>query len=474
MAAALNEADADLLARLEAALGPGAVRAPEPRHLEEPRGRRRGRVAAVLLPGSTEAVARAVALCAEARVGVVPFGGGTGLVGGHTPMEGPAPVLLSLEWMAAIREVDAAGGLMVAEAGVTLAAAQAAARGAGRLLALSLASEGTARIGGVLATNAGGVNVLRYGMARDLCLGVEAVMADGRVMHGLSRVMKDNAGYDLRHLVIGSEGTLGIVTAATLRLHPLPAETAAAWVAVAGPPAALELLALLRDRLGQSVSAFELMHRRGMEFLAEALPQVAPPMAPAPEWAVLAEAADGPGAAVGERLEAALAEALEGGLAADALVAQSEAQRAAFWAVREAIPEANRRIGSVSSHDLALPPARIGEFLSRADAAIAAIDPGLRVNCFGHLGDGNLHYNVFPAAGRARAAYDPVREAVKTAVHDLTHELGGSVAAEHGIGRIKVGDLERYADPVKLDAMRAVKAALDPLGILNPGAVLTA
>jgi len=468
----LKDADADLLARLEAALGPGSVRAPEPRHLEEPRRRRRGRVAAVALPGSTEAVARAVALCAEARVGVVPYAGGTGLVGGATPMEGPLPVLLSLERMAAIRELDLAGGLIVAEAGVVLAEVQAAARAADRLFPLTLASEGTARIGGVLATNAGGSNVLRYGNARDLCLGVEAVMADGRVLHGLQRALKDNLGYDIRHLLIGSEGTLGVITAATLRLHPLPAEVATAWIAVDGPGVALDLLALLRARLGQAVSAFEIMHRQGLGFVAAELPGVALPDPSPPEWTVLAEVADGPGAEVGARLEAALGEALEAGLATGALLAQNEAQRMAFWGVREAIPEANRRIGSVSSHDIALPPARIPEYLARADAAIAALDPGLRVNCFGHLGDGNLHYNVFPAAGRRREDYDPVQGAVKAAVHDLVASMGGSIAAEHGVGRVKAADLVRYADPVKLDAMRAIKAALDPLGILNPGAVL--
>jgi FAD/FMN-containing dehydrogenase len=469
---ALNAADAALLARLAAALGSDAVRTPEPRHLEEPRGRRRGRAAAILLPGSTDAVARAVALCAEARVGIVPFGGGTGLVGGHTPTEGPAPVILSLERMARVREVDPVDGVMVAEAGVVLADAQAAARAADRLFPLSLASEGSARIGGLLATNAGGVNVLRYGNARDLCLGVEAVLADGSVLHGMRRVLKDNLGYDLRHLLIGSEGTLGIITAASLRLFPIPDERATAWVATSGPEAALALLGLLRDRLGQTVSAFELMHRRGFEFLAEAGLPARPPIAPPPEWTVLVEAADGAGAAVGLRLEAALASALADGMATDALVAQTEAQRRAFWAAREAIPEANRRIGSVSSHDVALPPGRIVAFLARADAAIAAIDPGLRVNCFGHLGDGNLHYNVFPARGRSRGDHEAARPAVKAAVHELVAALGGSVAAEHGVGRIKTADLVRYADPAKVAAMRAIKAALDPLGVLNPGAVL--
>jgi FAD/FMN-containing dehydrogenase len=469
---ALVDAGPELLARLGQALGPDAVRAPEPRHLEEPRGRRAGRVAAALLPADVEAVARAVRLCAEARVGVVPFGGGTGLVGGHTPTEGALPVLLSLERLRRVREIDLGAGIVVAEAGVPLAEVQAAAREAGRLFPLSLASEGTASVGGVLATNAGGVHVLRYGNARDLCLGVEAVMADGRVLNGLSRVLKDNLGYDLRHLLIGSEGTLGVITAASLRLHPLPAETVAAWVATPGPAAALDLLARLRGRLGQAVSAFELMHRRGFDFMRVTLPAAPPPPVPPGLWTVLVDAADGAGAEIGPRLEAALAEAVDAGAATDALVAQSEAQRRAFWALREAIPEANRRIGSVSSHDMSLPPSRLAEFVERADAAMAALDPSLRVNCFGHLGDGNLHYNVFPAEGRGRRDYEALRPVIKATLHDLVHELGGSVAAEHGVGRLKTADLARYADPAKLAAMRAIKAALDPLGILNPGAVV--
>ena len=468
----LNDADDALLGRLREALGPAAVRPPEPRHLEEMRGRRRGRVAAVILPASTEETARAVALCAEARVGIVPFAGGTGLVGGHTPMEGPLPVLLSVERLTRIREIDPLGGVLVAEAGVILADAQGAAAGANRLFPLSLASEGSARIGGLLGANAGGVNVLRYGNARDLCLGVEAVMADGRILHGLRRVLKDNLGYDVARLLVGSEGTLGIITAASLRLFPRPAETATAWVGVASPQAALDLLAALRDRLGQSVSAFELIHRTGLDFLAEVLPHIPRPLADPPDWMALVEAADGPGADLGPRLEAALGEALEAGLATDALIAQNETQRRAFWTVRESIPEANRLIGSVSSHDVSAPMARIPAFLAEADAAMAALDPTLRVNRFGHLGDGNLHYNVFPAAGRARDSYDALREPVKRALHDLVAAHGGSVAAEHGVGRIKTADLARYGDPTRVALMRAVKAALDPLGLLNPGAVL--
>jgi FAD/FMN-containing dehydrogenase len=302
---------------------------------------------------------------------------------------------------------------------------------------------------------------------------VEAVLADGSVLHGLSRVVKDNMGYDLRHLLIGSEGTLGLITAASLRLFPAPGETATAWVSVASPEAALALAQALRQSLGGTISAFELIHVRGLEFLAEVLPRIpVPPPMPA-DWRVLVETADAAGAATEARLEAALAEALEAGLVADVLIAQNAAQRAVFWGVREAIPEANRLIGSVSSHDISLPPSRLGAFVALAAPAIATLDPDLRINCFGHLGDGNLHYNVFPPRGRDRALYDSLREPVMRTVHDLVHGLGGSVAAEHGVGRLKVGDLVRYGDPSKVGAMRAIKRALDPLGILNPGAVLT-
>jgi FAD/FMN-containing dehydrogenase len=472
MTAPLNPADGAVLERLAAALGPSGVAPAEPRYLEEPRGRFRGRAAAVLRPASTAQVAAAVAVCAAARVGIVPYSGGTGLVGGQVSGEGPLPVVMSFERMARIRDLDLADGVLVAEGGCVLADVQAAARDAGRLFPLSLASEGSARIGGLLATNAGGVNVLRYGNARDLCLGVEAVMADGSVVHGLGRLIKDNMGYDLRHLLIGAEGTLGLITAASLRLFPLPAETATAWIAVASPAAALELLGAMRGALGGAISAFELMHVQGLAFLAEVLPQVPVPPAMPGDWVVLADVADAEDAGIGARLEAVLARALGDGAAGSALIAQSDAQRAVFWGVRESIPEANRLIGAVSSHDIALPAGLIAEFIARGGPAIAAIDPQLRINCFGHLGDGNLHYNVFPPRGRSRNEYDSLRDTVRLTVHDLTHALGGSVGAEHGVGRLKTGDLVRYSDPGKLAAMRAIKVALDPAGILNRGAVL--
>lgn len=469
---ATSPAGGPLLERLSLALGPGGVVPPEPRYLEEPRGRFQGQAAAVLRPASTEAVAAAVKLCAEARVGIVPYSGGTGLVGGQILGDGPSPVLLSFERMNRVRDIDLEDGVLTAEAGCVLADVHEAAIEAGRIFPLSLASEGSARIGGLLATNAGGVNVLRYGNARDLCLGVEAVMADGSVMHGLARVVKDNMGYDLRHLLVGSEGTLGLITAASLRLFPRPDETATAWVAVATAEQAIALFHALRHSLGGTISAFELISVQGLAFLAETIPATPQPPAMPTDWRVLVETADAAGGRTAERLEAALMQALEDGLAEDVLVAQNAGQRAVFWGVRETIPEANRLIGAVVSTDISVPPARIGEFVRRAGPAVAAHAAELRINCFGHLGDGNLHYNVFPPQGQSRKPYDGQRAAITRTVHDLVHELGGSVGAEHGVGRLKVADLARYGDPAKLAAMRAIKRALDPEGILNPGAVL--
>ena len=336
---------------------------------------------------------------------------------------------------------------------------------------MSLASEGSARIGGLLATNAGGVNVLRYGNARAQVLGVEVVTAQGEVWNGLTRLRKDNMGYDLRDLFIGSEGTLGIITAAALRLVPLPVQSGAAMLAVPSPGAALELLTLAQDQFGEGISAFELIHRQGVDFLLETGFDFKSPFADLPDWMVLIDLGlcAGPDPATG--LEVLFAKAHARNLVSDGVIASSIAQRAAFWHIRETIPLANRRIGAVSSHDISVPLGELPGFITRAGAAIAAIGD-FRINCFGHLGDGNLHYNVFPMQGRTKEDDAPFRHAIKTAVHDLTHAMGGSISAEHGIGRLKVGDLETYADPVKLALMRSIKAALDPVGIMNPGAVL--
>lgn len=461
----LNSADAAFLDSLPQHL----LRPVAPADVEEPRGRWTGQGAAVAMPLTPEDVAQILRACASARVGVVPRAGGTGLVSGQLMPEGPAPLLLSMERMARIRAVHADEAVIEAEAGVILSDVHAAAEAVGRIFPLTLASQGSARIGGLLGTNAGGVNVLRYGNTRDLVLGVEAVLADGSILHGLKRLRKDNTGYDLRHLLIGSEGTLGIITAASLRLFPRPATEGAALLAVEGPEAALSLLALAEARLPGMISAFELIHRQGLDFLRETLPQVRQPFDEPPEWSVLIDL----GLPHGIDPQEALVDLVEaaGTLVQDGVIAQSGNQRAELWALRESIPLANRRVGAVSSHDIALPPSLFPAFIAEANAALARIDR-FRINCFGHLGDGNLHYNVFPRPGNSRADHDHQREAVKTCVHDIVHRMGGSVSAEHGIGRLKVKDLERYAEPAKLAAMRAIKTALDPSGILNPGAVL--
>ncbi len=467
----LAPCDDAFLAALAPRLRAGTLSAPEPRHLTEPRGRWQGRAGALARPRTAAEVALILRICGEARVGVVPWGGGTGLVGGQIAPDGPAPLLLSLERMAALRGLWPEENVLAVEAGMTLAAVQAAAAAADRLFPLSLASEGTATIGGNLASNAGGTAVLRYGNARDLCLGLEAALPDGTVWHGLRRLRKNNAGYDLRHLLIGSEGTLGVITAATLRLFPIPAHTVTALLVVPSPQAAQTLLRLAEARLSGLVTAFELIARAGFDFLAETGPAVAQPFATPPDWCVLLELGL-PRALDPDAAMAALYDEAAGqGLVLDGVIATSKAQARALWSVREAIPEANRRIGAVSSHDISLPLGAIAGFIAEAAERIAALGP-FRVNCFGHLGDGNLHYNVFPPRGGRREDHAALRDRVKETVHDLVHALGGSVSAEHGIGRLKTGDLQRYGDPAALAAMRALKRALDPAGILNPGAVL--
>jgi len=440
-------------------------------YLEEPRKLFTCEKALLARPRNVEQVSQILAICNRERVAVVPYSGGTGLVGGQVMPNGPTPLVLSLERMSAVRDVDVAGNVMVVEAGAILQDVQMAAEAVDRLFPLSLASEGSCRIGGNLATNAGGVQVLRYGNMRDLCLGLEVVLADGSVMHGLKRLRKDNTGYDLRNLMIGSEGTLGVITAATLKLFPRPREVATAFLAVESPSAAVALLGQMQDSLDGLVSAFELIHHTGLDFLAETLPQVRLPFDPVPKWMVLTEVGGGTGANTEERLMGVLEGAFETGLATDALLAQNDTQRAEFWEVRESIPLANALVGSIASHDISVPTHRLPEFIEQGRALIAGFGD-LRLNCFGHLGDGNLHYNVFPPKGAAIQEFKPLAKDVSRAVYDLVAAFDGSFSAEHGVGRLKTADLERYGDPVKLAAMRAVKTALDPVGVMNPGAVV--
>ena len=467
----LNPATPDLARALRDHLPERAFREGTPAYLEEPRGRWAGHAGLVIAPETVDQVATVMRAANDARVGVLPYGGGTGLVGGQIMPDGPAPLLLSLERMTAIRAVYPEENVLIAEAGAILSDIHDAALAVNRLFPLSIAAKGSARIGGNLATNAGGVNVLRYGNARDLCLGLEVVFADGRIWNGLSRLRKDNTGYDLRNLMIGSEGTLGIITATSLKLVARPAGEGTAMLVVDSPAAAITMLAMARDMMGEGVSAFELIHANGLHFLIETLPDIRQPFDTAPEWMVLIDVGLADGLNPAHTLETLFERGFEAGLLSDGIIAQNETQRHQLWEVREQIPEANRRVGSVSSHDISLPTGLVPEYIARADALIAGIGD-FRINCFGHLGDGNLHYNVFPQKGRTVADHLNQRDHVKHALHDLVHEMGGSVSAEHGIGRLKIDDLERYADPVKLALMRQIKDMFDPNGILNPGAVL--
>ena len=469
----LNPADPAFEAALRADLSPDVFRQVEPRYLEEPRGLYRGQAAILALPRTVDEVAKLIRHANAARVGVIPYGGGTGLVGGQVAETGPKPLILSLERMNKVRAVYPDENVLVAEAGVILSDVQDAAEAQDRLFPLSLAAQGSARIGGNLATNAGGTGVLRYGNARDLCLGLEAVLPDGQIWHGLTRLRKNNTGYDLRNLLIGAEGTLGVITAAALKLYPRPAKTGTALLVVDSPEAALKLLSLAREQLGEMISAFEIIHRTGLEFLAETLPDVRQPFATPPEWTVLIELGLSGGLDPTTSLEKLFETAFSADLVVDGLIAQSQQQSDDFWAIREMIPHANRKIGSISSHDISVPLGAIPDFIIKAEQAIAGLGD-FRINCFGHVGDGNLHYNVFPIPGKTRNDHAAQQEIIKTTIHDIAHEMGGSVSAEHGIGRLKVKDLERYGDPAKLSAIRAIKAALDPNGIMNPGVILPA
>ncbi len=456
---------------LKAVLDARCFKPLEQRYLEEPRGLFHASEGLLVTPGTTDEVSSIVTICARHRVGIVPYGGGTGLVGGQVLADGPAPVILSLERMNRIRDVSPGDRVIVAEAGAVLAALQEAAAAVDRLFPLSLAAEGTCQIGGNLATNAGGIGVLRYGNARDLCLGLEAVLPDGTIWNGLKRLRKDNTGYDLKNLLIGSEGSLGIITAASLRMFPRPDRRVSAFLQVRDAEAAVALLALLEGQLADCISAFELIHRQGLAFLAEKLPQIRQPFSQPSEWLVLADFGWFGNRELLSELENLLSAGVTAGLITDAIISQNEAQRQEFWSLREAIPEANRLIGAISSHDISVPISQLGCLISEAATAIGTLGD-FRINCFGHVGDGNLHYNIYPPHGCSREEYSGMRAPIKDAIYGIVDRLGGSISAEHGIGRLKRAELEKYGAPAKLAAMRAIKAALDPQGIMNPGVVL--
>lgn len=464
----------EIVERLKAALGPKGW-------LEDPadtapyctawREGWTGRVPLVMRPASTGQVAEVVRICAETRTPVVPQTGNTGLTGGGQPHETGDEVLLSLDRMTKVRAVDPLNDSITVEAGVTLRQVQEAAAEHDRLFPLSLAAEGSCGIGGNLSTNAGGVNVLRYGNARALALGLEVVTAQGELWDGLRGLRKDNAGYDLKQLFIGSEGTLGIITAATLRLFPKPKDTQAALVSVPSAQAAIELLAHLKSSLGEAVTAFELMHPNCFAFATETLDHE--DLLPGAGWRVLLQA-DGPGpeGTLREQTEAALGEALESGLIGDAVLPASLEQAAKLWRIREDQAEVQKRIGAGIKHDVSVPVSRVPEFLERADAAMEARWPGVRHVSFGHAGDGNIHYNPVRPSDWSDAAWAAETEAVNRVVHDLVAEMGGSITAEHGVGRLRRAELGRLRGGVEVGLMRRVKAALDPDGILNPGKVL--
>ncbi len=437
------------------------------------RRRWRGKAYAVVRPASTQEVAAVLRACAAHGTPLVAQGGNTGLVGGGVPDDSGQQVLLSLQRLNRIRALDSANLTLTAEAGCVLQTVQTAARDAGFLFPLSLAAEGSCTIGGNLATNAGGTAVLRWGNARELCLGIEAVTAAGDIWDGLSGLRKDNTGYDLRDLLIGSEGTLAVITAATLKLAPLPAASCTALATCTGLSDCVALLDLARTRLGDGLTGFELMGRFALELVARHFPALPRPL-PAAPWTVLLEysSSEGPTHAR-NRFEALLGAAIEAGAATDAVVAESLAQSRALWHVRESIPLAQAEEGLNIKHDIALPVSAIPDFVAHTDAALAAAFPAVRLVNFGHLGDGNLHYNVqAPAGGDAQAFLSAHEAAVNRIVFDAVAARGGSFSAEHGIGALKRDELAARKSPVALGMMRAIKAALDPQGLLNPGRLL--
>jgi FAD/FMN-containing dehydrogenase len=438
------------------------------------RKRARGTALAVVRPGSTMQVADVVKACAAAGTTLVPQGGNTGLVVGSIPDGSGTQVVLSLQRMAAVRNVDPGNSTITVEAGCVLQNLQAAAEQAGFLFPLSLGAEGSCTIGGNLATNAGGTQVVRYGNARELCLGVEVVTAQGEVWDGLSGLRKDNTGYDLRDLFIGSEGTLGIITAATMKMYPQPAAQLTAWAAVSSLDDAVALLVLAHQRLGAGLTGFEVMGQFALSLVDKHYPQLRVPLWKESPWCVLLENSDSESEAHARtQFENLLEAALEQGLVSDAVVAENIAQAHNLWHIRESITLAQAEEGLNIKHDISIPVSRIPDFVREADAALAAAIPGVRFVNFGHLGDGNLHYNIqAPAEGDAKAFLRDEEEHVNTIVYDTVQRFDGSISAEHGVGELKRHKLVKHKSPVALGMMRAIKQALDPKGLMNPGRVL--
>jgi FAD/FMN-containing dehydrogenase len=462
-----------LLQALERRLGPKGFSA-DPADLApwltDWRGHYHGAAAAMLSPAGTDEVVEIVRLCAEARVPLVPQGGNTSMVAGATPSAAGDSLLLSLRRMNRIRSLSFETDQAVCEAGVILATLHEAAAKVGRRFPLSLGAKGSATIGGLISTNAGGTQVLRFGTMRGLVLGIEAVLPDGALFEGLAALRKDNRGYDLRQLLIGAEGTLGVVTAATLKLVPAIGSRAVAWIGLASPEKALELLRLLEASIGQAVESFELVPKAALDLVLAHVPGTRAPLEAAHPWNVLVEAvapmvAPGPEKA----LTAALRAALETGLIDDAVIAASEAQAQAFWRLRDSISEGEQKDGPAAKHDISVQVADMPRFMTAAAAAVEGRFPGTRVIAFGHLGDGNIHFNVRAPEGAGAGWLAAEAPAITAFVHDLTVAEGGSISAEHGIGQMRLAELARLGDPARLGAMRAIKKALDPDGIMNPG-----
>jgi FAD/FMN-containing dehydrogenase len=474
---------AETTAFLEAAgrlLGPrGLTTDPERMDswLTDWRGRYTGRALAMALPATTQEVAALVALCAKHRVPIVPQGGNSGMAGGATPDDSGTALLLSLRRMDAIRSLDPQAGQVVCEAGVVLQTLHEAAEAAGMRFPLTLGGKGSATIGGLVSTNAGGTQVLRHGTMRAQVLGLEAVLANGEVLDALIPLKKDNRGFDLKQLLIGSEGTLGIVTAATLRLLPAPTGRVTAWVGLPSITAARSLLRRVDRDMGEALEGFEVVPAHCLESVLAHLPTARAPLAGRHEWNALIEcvSAGADSAALRERLEASLAAALDEGLLEDAAIAANEKQAEDFWTLRDSISAAERALGPAMQHDISVPVERMPEFILAASPLIEAAFPGTRAVAFGHLGDGNVHFHVLAPPGAVRGAWEESEgKAVSARVYDLVSEWGGSISAEHGIGQMKVGELARLHDPVALALMARVKQALDPDGLLNPGKLVIA
>ncbi len=434
-----------------------------------------GATPVVIRPGDVPELSAAVKICAARGVAMVPQGGNTSMVGGAVPDESGGQVVVSLARLNRLRDLDPVDMSMVVEAGVPWQTAQAHAAAAGLLLPLSISSEGTAQVGGILSTNAGGNNTLRYGNARELVLGIEAVMPDGEVLHALRRLRKDNTGYALRHMLIGAEGTLGFITAAVLKLVPRPVETAVALCGVPSPEAATELFRMFQRHDGAAIQAFEFMSGTGMGFVLAHIPGATLPLAsPAQHYALIELATTREGAGLRASLETVLEAALEAGLVEDAAIAESGAQRDAIWKLREEHAEAQKRAGASIKNDVSVPIARVAELIARASAACIALIPGTRPVPFGHLGDGNIHFNLEQPIDMDAAAFLARSDEVMHTVNDIVHDLDGSFSAEHGVGRLKTGMMPEWRGGAELDTMRRIKAALDPQGLMNPGKLLPA